>query len=72
MKKQVIRYIFHEVAVVVADESAVAFRSAFQKYLGLDRITRHYEVTDTVSGEIIDVDFSKVYTIHTHLYTPEP
>jgi hypothetical protein len=69
VKKQILRYTFHEVVLIHEDSDAENVRIAYSKYLGGDSVSSHFAATDRLSGELVDIDFSKINTIHTNSYT---
>jgi hypothetical protein len=69
VKKQILRYTFHEVVIIHEDSDAENVRIAYRKYLCGDSISSHFAATDKLSGELVDIDFSKINTIHTNSYT---
>jgi hypothetical protein len=69
VKKQILRYTFHEVVIIHEDSDAENVRNAYRKYLCGDSISSHFAATDKQSGELVDINFAKINTIHTNSYT---
>jgi hypothetical protein len=69
VKKQIFRYTFHEVTIIHEDSDAENVRIAYRKYLCGDSISSHFAVTDKQSGELVDINFANINTIHTNSYT---
>jgi hypothetical protein len=56
----------YELKVVVEDDTAILVSIAFKEFLDGDSFSAYFEVTDIPSGEFVNINFSKVNSIHTN------